>query len=313
MGCNHSKACDGVCKKKRKSKAKDGEKTLKELNNHQNGKVPLEDLNVGLEAEKQLEKYERQLKILQEVLSAPGTQEREVLLKDSNGELCALVHSIVEKVKTETATDLNALHEEKSKSATDQYESKIEELQTAHREEAAQLTETHQAAENVLKDKVEELTEELLVYNKLKKRVEDSTFKKDLQRNIQAHGSPGPFWEREQESLLFVIEMKSERIQEQGNKLLQMQALTEKNLSLEDQVINVLQQNEDLRVRIDNYQSLIQQLSKEHRDLQGALDRQAGLSQRLGQEKEQLMFKLKHRDSCPTFPSFPILSEVSPS
>lgn len=32
----------------------------------------------------------------------------------------------------------------------------------------------------------------------------------------------------------------------------------EKNLALEDQVLQVLQQNEDLRVRIDNYQTLIQ-------------------------------------------------------
>lgn len=32
----------------------------------------------------------------------------------------------------------------------------------------------------------------------------------------------------------------------------------EKNLSLEDQVVVVLQQNEDLRVRIENCQSVIQ-------------------------------------------------------
>ncbi|KAL0973732.1 hypothetical protein UPYG_G00210230 [Umbra pygmaea] len=314
MGCNHSKACSRLCRNKRKNKAKGDEKTVKEINSSQDGKVPLEELSVGLEAEKQLEKYEWQLKILREVLSATGTQEREELLKDpAQGELCALVHSITEKVKTETATDLAVLYEDKNKHTTDQYESKIEELQTIHREEAAQLNESHQAAEKVLQDTIEELNTELNVFNKLKKRVEECTFKKDLQRNIQAHGSPGPFWESEQESLLFVIEMKTERIQEQGNKLLQMQDLVEKNLSLEDQLINVLQQNEDLRVRIDNYQSLLQQLSKEHQNLQGALDRQTGVSQRLGQEKEQLMFKLKHRDSCPSFPSFPILSEISPS
>ncbi|CAB1325006.1 unnamed protein product [Coregonus sp. 'balchen'] len=245
-----------------------------------------------------------ELKILREVLSASGTQEREELLKETTqGELCALVHNITEKVKTETAADLTVLHGEASQRTTEQHERQLEGKTRAgiHSEETTRLTATHQAAEKVLKDEVEELTAELHVYNELKKRVEESTFKKDLQRNIQAHGSPGPFWEREQESLLFVIEMKRERIQEQGNKLLQMQALVEKNLSLEDQVINVLQQNEDLRVRIDNHQSL------------GALDRQTGLSQRLTQEKEQLMFKLKHRDSCPTFPSFPIVSEVSPS
>ncbi|XP_041692076.1 coiled-coil domain-containing protein 69 isoform X1 [Coregonus clupeaformis] len=316
MGCRHSKVRGRICKKKRKSKVKEEEKTVKEVNNHQDGggKVPLEELNVGLETEKQPGQYAWQLKILREVLSASGTQEREELLKETTqGELCALVHNITEKVKTETAADLTVLHGEASQRTTEQHERQLEELQGIHSEETTRLTATHQAAEKVLKDEVEVLTAELHVYNELKKRVEESTFKKDLQRNIQAHGSPGPFWEREQESLLFVIEMKRERIQEQGNKLLQMQALVEKNLSLEDQVINVLQQNEDLRVRIDNHQSLVQQLSKEHQDLQGALDRQTGLSQRLTQEKEQLMFKLKHRDSCPTFPSFPIVSEVSPS
>ncbi|XP_064829190.1 coiled-coil domain-containing protein 69-like [Oncorhynchus masou masou] len=308
MGCSHSK---------RKSKVKEEEKTVKEVNNSQDGgggKVPLEELNVGLEAEKQLGQYEWQLKILREVLSASGTQEREELLKDpTQGELCALVHNIIEKVETETAADLTVLYVEKSQRTAEQHERQLEERQRRQSEERKRLTETHQAAEKVLKEEVEELTTELHVYNQLKKRVDESTFKKDLQRNIQAHGSPGPFWEQEQESLLFVIEMKSECIQEQGNKLLQMQVLVEKNLSLEDQVITVLQQNEDLTVRIDNHQSLIQQLSKEHQDLQGTLDRQTGLCQRLTQEKEQLMFKLKHRDSCPTFPSFPIVSEISPS
>ncbi|KAI4818845.1 hypothetical protein KUCAC02_004142, partial [Chaenocephalus aceratus] len=58
-----------------------------------------------------------------------------------------------------------------------------------------------------------------------------------------------------------------------------MEDLVEKNLSLEDQIILVLQQNEDLRVRIDNCQTFMQttdtctkttkdgQLSKEQQDL----------------------------------------------
>lgn len=39
---------------------------------------------------------------------------------------------------------------------------------------------------------------------------------------MQAHGSPGAFWESEQESLLFVIEMKSEQVQEHSRKLQNM-------------------------------------------------------------------------------------------
>lgn len=42
---------------------------------------------------------------------------------------------------------------------------------------------------------------------------------------LQERGSPGAFWESEQESLLFVIEMKSERVQEQNRKLQQMNQL----------------------------------------------------------------------------------------
>lgn len=36
-----------------------------------------------------------------------------------------------------------------------------------------------------MKDKVEELTSDLQFYNQLKRRVESSTFKKDLQKNLQ--------------------------------------------------------------------------------------------------------------------------------
>ncbi|XP_047441934.1 coiled-coil domain-containing protein 69 isoform X2 [Mugil cephalus] len=251
--------------------------------------------------EKQLERFEWQFTILKEVLSANGNAERAELLRDhADEEVCTLVLSILDKVKTETTADLNILHEQKSKAATEKHDKHVEELQTKHEQEKTQLTETFQEAEDVLKAEVQQLKAELQIYNELKRRVEESTFKKDLQRNIQAHGSPGAFWESEQESLLFVIEMKTERVQEQNRKLQQMDALMEKNLSLEDQIIHILQQNEDLGVRIENYQSLIQQLSKEQQDLKVALERQVTVNQKLSQEKEQLMFKLRHRDSCPT-------------
>lgn len=42
---------------------------------------------------------------------------------------------------------------------------------------------------------------------------------------MQAHGSPGAFWESEQESLVFVIEMKTERVQELSRKLQHMDLL----------------------------------------------------------------------------------------
>ncbi|XP_039899057.1 coiled-coil domain-containing protein 69 isoform X1 [Simochromis diagramma] len=301
MGCTQSK---------KKSKGKKGEKTQKAniRQDDEAGKRASGEPDVCLE--KQLERFEWQLRILRE---ANGNPERVELLKDhGDEELCGLVLSILDKVKTETTADLNILHEQKSKSATEEHERHVEELQRRNEHEKNQLTEKFQAAENVLKAKVEELKAELQVYNELKRRVEESTFKKDLQRNIQAHGSPGAFWESEQESLVFVIEMKSERVQEQNRKLQQMDTLVEKNLALEDQIVHTMQQNEDLRVRIDNCQTLIQQLSKEQQDLKVALERQVASNQKLSQEKEQLMFKLRHRDSCPPIHLPTVMPEVTP-
>ncbi|KAM8908779.1 coiled-coil domain-containing protein 69 [Spinachia spinachia] len=305
MGCSHSK---------RKSKGKKGEKNQKDKRDRDEGgsssagKHPTGEPDFCLQ--KQLERFEWQLRILRE---ANGNPERAELLKvHGDEEVCALVLSLLDKVKTETTADLNVFHEQKSQSSTEEHRRNVEGLRKKHEQEKTEVTEKFQATENVLKEEVQQLTADLQVYNELKRRVEGSTFKKDLQRNIQAHGSPGAFWESEQESLLFVIEMKSQCVQEQRRKLQQMDALVENNLSLEDQIVHILQQNEDLRVRIDNGQTLIQQLSKEQHDLKVALERQALVNQKLSQEKEQLMFKLRHRASCPTIHLPAMMQEIAP-
>uniref|UniRef100_A0A674N108 Coiled-coil domain containing 69 n=1 Tax=Takifugu rubripes TaxID=31033 RepID=A0A674N108_TAKRU len=263
--------------------------------------------------EKQLEQFEWQLRTLKEVLSANGNPERAELLKQhADEEVCALVLSLLDKVRTETAADLNVLHERRSKCAAEGYERSEAALKRRHEEEKTRLTEAFRAAEDGLKVEVQQLAAELQDYDQLKTRVRESTFKKDLQRNIQAHGSPGAFWESEQESLLFVIEMKSEQVQEQSRKLQNMEALVKKNLALEDQIVHVLQQNEDLKVRIDNCQTLIQQISREEQDLRVALERQTAMNQNLSQEKEQLMFKLRHRDSYPSIHLPTMVQELAP-
>lgn len=43
-----------------------------------------------------------------------------------------------------------------------------------------------------------------------------------------------------------------------------------------------------------------------------ALDRQVVINQKLSQEKEQLMFKLRHRDSCPTLHLPTVSQEIVP-
>lgn len=43
-----------------------------------------------------------------------------------------------------------------------------------------------------------------------------------------------------------------------------------------------------------------------------ALERQVGINQKLSQEKEQLMFKLRHRDSCPAIHLPAMVQEIAP-
>ncbi|CAL9692652.1 unnamed protein product [Knipowitschia caucasica] len=263
--------------------------------------------------EKQLERFEWQLRTLKEVLSANGNASRAELLKGhAHEEVCALVTGILDKVKTETTADLNVVFEQKRKAASEDHDRQIKELQTSHEQEVKQLRERFAAAEGLLKAQVEKLTSELQTYNALKRRVQESTLKRDLKRNVQTHGSPGEFWESEQESLLFVIEMKAEQVEEGKRRLQQMNQLTQKNLCLEEQLGQVLQQNEDLRVRFDNCQSVIQQLSAEQQELKLALDRQQSLNQHLSQQKEELVFKIRHRDSYPSMHLATMLPEIAP-
>ncbi|KAK2838616.1 hypothetical protein Q7C36_013430 [Tachysurus vachellii] len=301
MGCHNSKVCVHVRRKKKKQTK--NENPLKEISSTHDGSGQCTADENGSGPASQLEKYEWQVKILDEVLAASGSEERDQLLKDHHhGELCVLVHTLTEMVKSETTAELSAVHENQLKSSKEQHQKEVEELKKLHNEEKNALQETHTAAETALKEQIEQLTADLKLFTELKQRVKESTLKRDLQRNIQTHGSPGEFWEQEQESLLIVIEMKSERLQDQGSKLQQMEALVERNLALEDQVLQVLQQNEDLRVRTDNYQTLIHQLTKEQNKLQEALEKQTLQSQKLSQEKEELLFKLLHRrDSCSSF------------
>lgn len=54
------------------------------------------------------------------------------------------------------------------------------------------------------------------------------------------------------------------------------------------------------------------QLSKEEQDLRVALERQTAINQNLSQEKEQLIFKLRHRNSYPSIHLPTMVQELAP-
>lgn len=54
------------------------------------------------------------------------------------------------------------------------------------------------------------------------------------------------------------------------------------------------------------------QLSKEEQGLKVALERQTAVNQNLSQEKEQLIFKLRHRNSYPSIHLPTMVQEIAP-
>ncbi|KTG01905.1 hypothetical protein cypCar_00024235, partial [Cyprinus carpio] len=78
------------CIKGKKNKVQGDEKHIKDIRLQDGSGTHSSEENL-------LETYECQLKILHAVLTASGDQERDQLLKDHPGDICTLVHSIIEK------------------------------------------------------------------------------------------------------------------------------------------------------------------------------------------------------------------------
>lgn len=127
--------------------------------------------------EKQLEQFEWQLRTLKEALAAGGDPARaQILRRHADEEACALVLSLLDQVaelrrgwgrgdraaatpltrlnpqvRTETAADLNVLHEQRSQRAAEGYERSEAALRRSHEDESTRMAETFRAAEDALK------------------------------------------------------------------------------------------------------------------------------------------------------------------
>ncbi|XP_077465394.1 coiled-coil domain-containing protein 69 [Stigmatopora argus] len=277
MGCRHSKH-----KKSKKDEKdvgrQDGAKRVRRVSS-----------TAATVAEKRLASLEGQLKILKETLLA-GDERAELLKEHAHEEACALVLAIVDQVKMETSARLDAVHQQQRQQTELRHQQHLHEVERDHKEVKVQLTESFRTRENALKAELEH-------YDHLKRRVQESTFKCDLLRNIQAHGSPGAFWESEQESLLFVIEMKSERLRELNERLGRMGELAEEKSCAEARLLQNVRENEDLKVRLDKNQSFLKRACAEREEARTSRERLRLLNEALTREKEQLLFKFRHGDA----------------
>ncbi|MBN3293706.1 CCD69 protein, partial [Polypterus senegalus] len=97
--------------------------------------------------------------------------------------------------------------------------------------------------------------------------------------------------------MVFVTEMKNERIQELNSKLIHMDNLAERNLELEDKLNHLCQQNEDLTNRLERQHNLLKKLTQEHHLLQQTLEKESLSKQKLHCEKEELLYRLINGDA----------------
>lgn len=190
-----------------------------------------------------------------------------------------------------------------------EHEETLQVLRASHEQEKEALTHSFQEAKATLQETIDGLSSQLEVFQAKMKRVEASILSRDYQKHIQDYGSRSQFWERELESLHFVIEMKNERIHELDKRLILMETVKEKNLMLEEKISTLQQENEDLHVRARNQTVTSRQLSEDLLLAREALEKESQLRQQLQQEKEELLYRVLGTDASPAFP----LASVTPT
>lgn len=162
--------------------------------------------------------------------------------------------------------------------------------------------ESHQEAISALRETVDSLTEQLEAFQAQMRRAEESVSSRNYKQHLQEHGGLSQFWERELESLHFVIEMRNIRVRELDKRLALAEAMREQNLALEEKVCALQQENEDLCARFRKQVAISRQLSEDLLATRQALEKETRLRQDLQQEKEELVFRVLGAQADQSFP-----------
>ncbi|XP_029439302.1 coiled-coil domain-containing protein 69 [Rhinatrema bivittatum] len=238
-------------------------------------------------------------------------EEKEALKTTHRAETETLVQELkVQVVKEQDAENAKRLSEQLN-FLKKQHDDNCKALQELHEKEKSSLTESFEKSQASLQESVDELSSQLKAFQEKMKRVEESVLNRDYKRHIQDYGSPSQFWEQELQSLHFVIEMKNERLHNQDKKLLHLESVTEQNLSLDEKIKTLQQENEELQVRTRNHMDIARQLSKELLATQETLEKEMHLRQQLHHEKEQLLYRVLDGDPSPTFSVSTVTPDVS--
>ncbi|XP_069747639.1 microtubule-associated tumor suppressor candidate 2-like isoform X2 [Narcine bancroftii] len=262
-----------------------------------------EELERRFEVEVQKLQLQQQAEIrdLEERLRAHYTTEKEHL-REEHAEYLKKIHSQHKEriedmaaIHTSTITELDNNHSVAITILQDEHEKTLEELKNIHELERITLEEEFEKLRLSLQDQVDTLTFQNRSLKDKARRFEEA-LKKSTDEQVDIALAPYQHLEEDMNSLRHVLEMKNQQIHHQEKKIMQLEKLSEKNVFLEEKVQVLQQQNEDLKVRIDNNAALTRQLSEENATLHEYVEKESKEKKRLSRTNEELVWRLQTGD-----------------
>ncbi|XP_060720659.1 microtubule-associated tumor suppressor 1 homolog [Tachysurus vachellii] len=221
----------------------------------------------------------------------------------------ALMRQQVEEVKSKQEalrTEQEVAHSQQIEELRQGYETMLAELHKSHERDRLELDNTHKSSEAALDERIVSLMKE---NETLSERLRETENKRKALADRSLRDSRVVYLEQELESLMVVLDIKTNQLHQQDKKLMQMDKLIESNVKLEEFVTKLQQENEDYKARMDKHAELSRQLSTEQAMLQQTLQKESKANKRLSMENEELLWKLHNglspRNSA-SFPSSPV-------
>ncbi|XP_009881134.1 PREDICTED: microtubule-associated tumor suppressor candidate 2 [Charadrius vociferus] len=178
----------------------------------------------------------------------------------------------------------------------DENDWKIQELNTAHKLEKAQLEENFEKLRLSLQDQIDTLTFQNQSLKAKADRFEEA-LKKNTEEQLKIVRAPYLHLEEDLKSLKHVLEMKNHQIHQQEKMIMELEKQVEKNFKLEEKITMLQQQNEELRARIEQNTVITRQLSEENANLQEYVEKEVEEKKKLSRTNEELLWKLQEGDA----------------
>ncbi|XP_069495594.1 microtubule-associated tumor suppressor candidate 2 [Ambystoma mexicanum] len=259
-----------------------------------------EELEIRFEDEVRKLQCQQQaeLRALEERLQLQYRNEMERLQSDHTTEFARIksMHKeqIEDMVTTHAATvqDLETHHTEAIAVLQDEHNYQVEELKSTHELEKKTLEDNFENLRLSLQDQVDTLTFQSHSLRDRAKRFEEA-LRKSTDEQFQVALAPFQHLEEDLTSLKQVLEMKNQQIHQQEKKIMELEKLVDINVRLEERIQVLQQQNEDLKVRIDQNVAVTRHLSEENANLHESVEKESEEKKRLSRTNEELIWKLQ--------------------